>query len=539
MVSQPHLSEGRRECVLESWRPASVDELTKIILASPSKSCGLDPLPTALLKQCLAPLMDIISHIINRSLISATVPSSFKLAQVTPLLKKPSLEPSLLSNYRPVSNLSFLSKILEKVVASRLVSYLSENDLREPLQSAYCKQHSTETALVRIQHDILQAFSDQNACLMVLLDLSAAFDTVDHNEMLHSLTEVGVQGKALDWCKSYLSGRKQVISIGSDLSSPRNLDCGVPQGSVLGPILFTLYTSSLGKLLRSFGMNYHLYADDSSIYAMFKPQQLETTIQSVQQCVNAVRQWMTRKSLKMNDSKTEVIVISSKPMRTKFDCPHVIIGETSVQTNDAAKLLGVWFDRHLSMEENIRSICKTIQFHLYNIGRIRKYLCQDSTEQIIHALITSKLDYCNALFCGLPSSLLNKLQRLQNIAARIVTCNKTSCHITPVLQDLHWLPVKQRVVFKVLLLVFKCKNGMAPVYLQQLIKPHQSARNLRSTGNHLLEVPFTRNTSYKERAFGVAGPRMWNDLPLELRTTTSPGAFKSKLKTFLFRQYYF
>ena len=191
------------------------------------------------------------------------------------------------------------------------------------------------------------------------------------------------------------------------------------------------------------------------------------------------------------------------------------------------------------MEQHIRSICKSAQFHLYNIGRIRKHLTKDSAEQLVHALITTKLDYCNALLCGLPSVHLDRLQRLQNIAARIISRSKASCHITPVLHDLHWLPVCKRVIFKVLLLVFKCKNDMAPAYLKDLIKPYQSARPLRSTGQHKLQVPFTRHTSFADRAFGVAGPRLWNDLPPKIRALTTLDAFKSQLKTHLFKQYYF
>ena len=214
------------------------------------------------------------------------------------------------------------------------MSYLSENGLREPLQSAYRKQHSTETALVRIQHDILEAISGQNACLMVLLDLSAAFDTVDYVELLRTLEDLGVKGIALDWLKSYLIGRHQAVCIGSHTSAPRKMVCGVPQGSVLGPILFTVYTSSLGQLLRSHGMKYHLYADDSSIYVTFEPEEITNTLDKVQTCVKAVRGWMTQKSLKMNDSKTEVLLVSSRQLRKRIDCPTIIIGESAVKPSD-------------------------------------------------------------------------------------------------------------------------------------------------------------------------------------------------------------
>jgi hypothetical protein len=384
----------------------------------------------------------------------------------------------------------------------------------------------------------LEAISGKKACLMVLLDLSAAFDTVDHPELLKTLEELGVKGNALKWLESYLSDRHQVVTIASKSSAPQWLQCGVPQGSVLGPILFTVYTISLGQLLRDHSMSYHLYADDSSVYLTFEPRDIELAVDRVQTCVTAVRRWMSARSLKMNDSKSEVLLISSKQLHKKIDCPNVIIGDSNVKPGDVAKLLGVVLDKHISMEEHIAAICKSAHYHLYNIGRIRKHLSTESTEQLIHAFITTKLDYCNALLCGLPSTQIHRLQRLQNVAARIVTRSKTSSHITPVLYDLHWLPVCQRVKFKVLLLVYKCLNSMAPSYLQELIRVRQTTRALRSAHYHMLHVPFTRHCGFADRAFGVVGPRLWNDLPVELKNASSLGIFKAKLKTHLFKQYY-
>lgn len=523
---------------LDCWQPVTQVEVGKIIMASPTKSCSLDPIPTNLLKQCLPSLLPVITAIINSSLATGNVPSDFKLAKVTPLIKKPSLDPSLLSNYRPVSNLPFISKVLEKVVSIRLTGYLTENGLQEPMQSAYRKQHSTETALMRVQHDILGALSGQNACLMVLLDLSAAFDTVDHTQLLSTLRDLGIRGRALEWFASYLKDRHQVVSIGQNTSQSQQLVCGVPQGSVLGPVLFTVYTASLGKLLRSRKMNYQLYADDSSLYIMFRPLDILATVERVEQCVESVRQWMSQRSLKMNDSKSEVLLISSKQISKKVTCPSISIGGHLVHPSDVVKSVGVLLDKHASMEQHVTSVCKSSHYHLYNIGRIRKYLSKESTEQLIHAFITSKLDYCNALLCGLPSTLTGRLQRIQNIAARITTLTSSSSHITPVLYDLHWLPVAQRVKFKVLLMVYKCQHNMAPLYLQDLIRPQQQTRTLRSSGQNLLEVPFARQSSFCDRAFGVAGPRLWNSLPSELRCTSTYNVFKSNLKTFLFKEHF-
>jgi hypothetical protein len=366
------------------------------------------------------------------------------------------------------------------------------------------------------------------------LDLSAAFNTVDHSQLLSTLSDLGISGRDLEWFDLYLTDRDQVVTIGKESSESQKLVCGVPQG----PILFTIYTASLGLLLRTYSMNYHFYADDSSLYVIFKPLDIIIAVEKVEQCVVSVRQWMCQKSLKMNDAKTEVLLITSKQISKKVSCPSMCIGDNLVDPCEVAKSIGVLMDKHASMEQHVTSVCRSSLYHLYNIGRIHKYLSRVSTEQLVHAFITSKLDYCNALFCGLPSVLINRLQRIQNIAARIVTQSKSSDHITPVLYALHWLPVAQRVKYKVLLLVFKCQNSMAPSYLQDIIRPQKETRTLRSSNQHLLEVPFSRHTSFCDRAFGVAGPRLWNSLPSDMRCITSLTLFKSRLKTILFQEHF-
>ena len=211
---------------LSAWIPVSEAELKRIIMESPTKHCSLDPIPTSLLKQLVDTLLPSILEIINDSLTSGMVQSAFKVAQVVPMIKKPSLDPSALANYRPVSNLPFVSKVLERVINQQLSAYLTENALHEPMQSAYRKHHSTETALVRVQHDILTAMSGKQACLLVLLDLSSAFDTVDHDILLCTLRDFGISGVALRWFASYLQDRTQFVAVGEARSPPHLIQYG-------------------------------------------------------------------------------------------------------------------------------------------------------------------------------------------------------------------------------------------------------------------------------------------------------------------------
>ncbi len=215
------------------------------------------------------------------------------------------------------------------------------------------------------------------------------------------------------------------------------------------------------------------------------------------------------------------------------------VGDHTIIPSPAAKGLGVTLDSHLSMEAHITTLCRKAFFHLKNISQIRRFLDKASLECVVHAFITSMLDYSNSLLCGIPSTQITRLQYIQNTAARIISGTSKYDHITPVMHSLHWLPVEQRIKFKTLIFIFKALHNMAPIYLQELIIPYAPSRTLRSLSDeNLLKVPHTRSTLVKSRAFSVAGPQLWNDLPCDIRSSSSLTVFKSKLKTYLFSQYY-
>jgi hypothetical protein len=522
---------------LATFQPLDVADTCALISGAAPKSCELDPLPSPLVKD-LPSLRPIITRIINQSLATGVFPMEYKSAVVRPLLKKPSLDRDSLKNYRPVSNLSFVSKLIERAVASQLASHLRNNDLMEPRQSAYRPGHSTETALLCIHNEIVCAIGEGKAVLLVLLDLSAAFDTVHHPTMLSSLERLGVTGTPLKWFESYLSERSQAVQIGDAKSDPAAINCGVPQGSVLGPILFTIYTSSLGALLREQGVFYHLYADDSQLLLTCDPRDPAPAVARMEACIRSVQAWMSCHSLKMNGDKTEILLITSKPMRKVLPDVQLCIDGHQLQPSTTARNLGVTFNRHASMESHITSVCRLSYMQLRRLRRIKKLLPRDVLESLVHAFVTSRLDYCNSLYLGIPQTQLDRLQRIQNSAARLVTDSGAREHITPVLQDLHWLPVKERVIFKVLLIVFKSVHNLTPQYLSEMITVHIPTRHLRSSNQNFLTVPFTRSSFIKNSAFSVAGPTIFNSLPINIRQAESVPIFKRLLKTHLFHNYF-
>lgn len=524
---------------LNSFSPLSAEKLKNIITGSPSKSCELDPIPTWFLKNCIDVALPALLQIVNTSLSTGTFPDQFKMALVRPLIKKPTLDPELLSNYRPISNLPFISKVLERVVSVQLNNYLCENSLFARMQSGYRKYHSVETALVRVFNDLLLALDDKNEAILVLLDLSAAFDTVNHQLLLYRLSQrFGISGSALSWLKSYLNGRSQTVIVGENRSAHCPTSCGVPQGSVLGPLLFTLYISPIEDIITNYNLNPMFYADDSQIYLMLKRAQREQGVASLENCIADLNTWLTENDLLLNAGKTEIIHITSRFDRNPDMLSAVNVDGKLIKPSNVARDLGLIVDRHLDLQAHISQLCRSSSNAIRMIGNLRKYLDQKQTETLIHAYLTSRLDNCNSLFYALPDYLINKLQRIQNTAARLVTLTKKRHHITPVLRQLHWLPVKQRIIYKILLLTFKALQGKSPVYISELLKEHNPTRTLRSSNKKILSVPAARTATYGERAFSVCAPKLWNSLPLQIRSSRTVDTFKTHLKTHLFNAHF-
>ena len=522
---------------LTEFHPATADEIRKIINSSPNKSCDLDPIPTWLLNKCGDSLVLLIQGIVNMSLTSAYMPHDLKKAILTPIIKKLFLDPEVLNNFRPISNLSFISKIIEKVVASRLNDHMSLNGLHDMMQSAYKKLHSTESALIYIFDDVLNALDLKRLIMWILQDLSAAFDTVDHTVLLNRLEKrLGIKEKALAWFKSYLSGRTQSVRIKDAYSDEKPLRFGVPQGSVLGPILFSIYTLPLGDILRKHKVPYHFYADDSQEYTFFDIDDYKATARQMEMVVNDLRVWYTHNFLKSNDDKTEVMIMSSKFCSSFYKFP-IAVGDVLINPSINFKNLGVTVDQNLTMTNHVNNIVRSAFIKLREIYFYRRFLTKDSLTVLVHAFITSRIDYCNSLFTGLPDVLLRKLQSVLNASARLISGTRKYDHVTYVLKELHWLPIKQRVKFKLLLTVFKCINGLAPLYLQKRIAFCNNSK-LRSSSKKLLIVPESRTKTYGDRRFSVAAPKHWNLLPNDIRNSPSIEVFKTKLKTYLFREAY-
>jgi hypothetical protein len=522
---------------LSSLQPTSEEEIHKM-----TKTCELDPLPAKQMKQCLQSVVPVVTRITNMSLAEGNVPTSLKEARVRPLIKKPSLDRDVLKNYRPVSNLPLVSKVIEKVVAARLCEHLhvDTQNMQEPFQSAYRKHHSTETALVRVCNDIRTALDDKQGTLLVLLDLSSAFDTIDHQILLARLEKrFGLQGSVLQWMESYLQDRSQRVVIGQASSTSQPLNTGVPQGSVLGPMGFSLYVQPIGEIIRRHGLQFHHYADDLQLLITFSlnPASLLDALRRLEACIAEIKAWMAANYLKVNDEKTEFLPVVPRSARSLLDGLTINVGGITVAAVDSVRNLGAHLDCHMDMAANISMTIKSCYFHLRHVGQIRKFLPKKTMERVVNAMITSRIDYCNSLLYGTTDKNLARLQRLQNVAAKLIMGGSKYDHVTPILRDLHWLPIRSRIHYKIMVLVHKAVHNAGPVYLRDLINMYSPGRVLRSGGCRLLARPRTR-TRAGDATFTSATADLWNDLPAPLRLIEGEAAFKRALKTHYFTQHY-
>lgn len=380
-------------------------------------------------------------------------------------------------------------------------------------------------------------------CCLVLLDLSAAFDTLDVDLILNRLQyRFGFGGKVLEWIRSYLMNRSQSVEINGTISNEKSLKYGVPQGSLLGPKIFSNFVAPVGEICRRHGIGYHGYADDTQNYLTFKlsiPQSRENCFRTLQDCIQEIKEWMLVCKLKLNCDKTEFLVVGSRSMLNKIHRPLSIrVGEYQIESVNHVRNLGFWFDEHLSNNVHVNKICSNSMMMLRNIRSIRYKLDEDTTKTLVQCLVISRIDYCNSLLLGTPKYLLNRLQKLLNMGARIVFCIKKYDHVTQCIIDLHWLKVQERIIYKVLLIIHKSLKGTVPAYLKSMFQLPKRG-SLRSENSGKLFQPKARTSGMLKSSFVIAGSIEWNKLPCDIRSQADTCLFKKKLKTHLFvRSFY-
>lgn len=371
--------------------------------------------------------------------------------------------------------------------------------------------------------------------VLFLLDLSAAFDTIDHDILFQRLEKTfGVTGNALLWFKSYLTNRTQAVMVDGVKSNNHILKFGVPQGSVLGPVLFTIYMQPLSKIIRNYDLKYHFYADDTQLYDAVPVENVHILISKLVSCFYDIKKWMNSNKLKLNNEKTEIIACGRPGIIDNLNINEITLGNDVISLSNVVRNLGVYFDCNLSLSNHVNHIIKCMYIEIRKITKIRQFLSPKTTELLINSLVLTRLDYCNSLLCNTSQANIKSLQVVQNNAARLILRKRKFDSATPLLKTLHWLPVEKRLIYKICTIVFKSLNTEEPGYLRQHLSVYTPSRNLRSVHdpNKLIIPRIPRKIG--ERSFSFSAPYFWNSLPRSIRCSVSLDIFKKRLKYFLF-----
>ena len=516
--------------ILDEFDHVSVSEVVEFITNVKSKTSPFDPVPTWVVKKFPTLFAPVLCAIANLSLSSGIFPDSEKRSMITPVIKNMSLCKEDYKNYRPISVITFVSKLIETVMAKRIDHFLFSNNLVSPFQSAYRRFHSTETVILHLCNHIAVARNNHMLSCMIMLDLSSAFDSVNHTILLHRLFHCfNISGTVLQLFSTYLKDRSQSVRFNSKISQSFYLPCGVPQGSVLGPRLYSLYVAPIAHIIDSYDLFHHMYADDTCLYLSFSSADVTSSIKNIENCIAHVCDWFNSNLLRINGEKTKFILFNSHD-----DCPPRFINVSGIDIypSNSVRYLGVTLDSCLSFEPHIINVCKSSFAFVRTLYRVRSSLPFSTVISIVNTFIFSRIDYCNSVFSFCSCNTIGRLQRVQNCLARLVKCLPRRSPTSAAIKNLSWLRIMSRVDFKILCLTHKCIYGSSPSYVNELLsssKSSSSSVSLRSHSGLTLFAPISRY-AFVRRAFSFKASRLWNALPLSLRQETRFHVFKRLVK---------
>ena len=487
-------------------------------------------MPAKLIKMCLDILLPVYSDLVNKSLLEGSI-EKVKTSVIDPLIKKAGLDPDVDKNYRPVNNLRFLSKLTERVAKIRKDEHMTTHALHTPEEFGYKQNHNTETMMLGLTDEVLRGFDENQATIVIFLDLSAAFDTIDPDKLLQIMEEeLGITGIALQWFRSFLVGRTQRVKIDKEYSDSVEVPCGTPQGSVLGPPLFNTNVRSQPKVFQHCRFNTSSFADDSNGRRTFSLTfQFDIIKHEVVKCLKLVVEWSNAHFMKINPDKTELLLFYPPSLEKEVLIKGVMFEDQCIRFSESVKNVGVYLDKHLKMDKHVNNVTSHGYKILKDIAKVKKNFSKDHLERLVHAVIASRLDYCNSLIININKDILFKFQKLQNSAARLILGKGRRESARCALRELHWLNVESRIIFKIILLVFKVIHGLCSDNIKLTFKSF----NGRPDDFLLLDTP-TFKTKYGKRIFEYNGSRLWNALPYEMRVDEDVEHFKKKLKTLLF-----
>ena len=519
-----------------SFRTVLTSEVQSTILGIPTnKSTGYDGIGIKTLKIAADIVSTSIARLINLSLATGECPVPWKTAQITPVYK--SGDKLQISNYRPISILPLLSKIMEKLIAKQIWEYLNANKILDKYYSGFRKNHSTETALTYITDEILTNMGNRLVTPTVLMDLSKAFDSIDHSMMLTKLFNYGFDCHAVFWFASYLRNRPQVVKVNSVISDQESLKCGVPQGSVLGPVLFVLYINEIPAIVAKYVQNstsevsIHGYADDLQLFSSCTTQSLEACILNLEQCCKTILDWFSQNKLKANPDKFQFIIYGTKQQHKNIPAQlkSITINETSLTATSVVKNLGMKLDENLTWKDHITNLKGTCAGRLIQLSKVRGSMSKETFKNVVNATVISKINYGDIVYASATSTNLQKVQQIQNFAARVIHRVPRRHHTSELIRQLDWMKTDQMRHFHRLSMMYKCLNGMAPLYLSENFKYNRDIHSHYTRQASNLHVPMSTSSSH-QRTFYGRSIQDFNALPTTLKQAQNFGKFKFSLK---------
>ncbi len=501
------------------------DEVCKILKSlDTSKACGPDGISPKLLKNTANTLALPLTTLFNLSLRTGVFPSKWKQANVSPIHKKNDKQDD--NNYRPISLLSCVGKLLERIVFIKLYKFCITNNILTWHNSGYKHQDSTVNQMVFICHKIYEALSNGSDVCFVSLDASSAFNRVWHKGLLYKLKTIGVCGKLLDWFENYLSDRLQRVVIGGSSSEWIQIEAGVPQGSILGPLLFLIYINDIVQDIHS---NILLFADDTSLVKTLTD---EHSITEINTDLETLRKWSTTWLVNFNPSKTKYMIFSKKHNKLNYNDLH--LGNKIIEQVENHKQLGITLNNSMTWENHINDICKKAGKRIDLLKRLPPAITPHTKLQIYLSFIRPVLEYGSVLFDDCTQILSNKLENIQRQAALSITrAYQHTSHLT-LLKELGLEPLNQRRKQAKLNIFYKIKNNLTPQYLKILIPPEvgeSTTYNLRNSDSIKL---IKSDKKYLLKSYIPSTIKLWNAVPLDIRNSNTLDTFKCKLhRTFV------
>lgn len=513
-----------------SFTLATDDEILKVIKSIKSNAVGHDDLSRLMIMCILECILPVLTHVINLSLSSGVFPSLWRSAYVIPLPKISN--PGSLKDFRPISILPFMSKVIEAVVHKQLSAHVYTNNVLSPYQSGFRPGHSTTTALLKVVEDVRQGMDTTQLTVLVLIDFSNAFNAVNHELLLATLHNLNVSTSVAEWFTSYLQGRRQMVRVDRSFSDWCDITSGVPQGGILSPLLFSIF---INLVVPQIICSHHLYADDLQLYTQASVDDLNRAVTDINADLDRISAWSRSFGIAVNPSKCQAIVLGSPRIISSVDLSlmaPIMYESEQILLVPKVKNLGLILDCGLTGEPQVSDVCRRVTYTLRCLYRFKYFLPISTKILLVQTLVIPKIDYADVCFSNLTQGSLSRLDRLLNNCIRFIFGLRKYDHISAYRRQLNWLPIRERRSLRVLCTLYSCLfDPAAPDYLRSKFQ-FVTARpgcNLRTARSLKLVTPLHR-TGFMTNSFSAQAIRLWNALPIAIRQAQSKYSFKNMLR---------